>query len=69
MARFTVETPPHPDCQGLIDWHVYENGDRISVDDLVFRANTLARKVHENMERIRILEEAIQDAIDKLPYI
>ena len=45
FPRFTVDDPPNPDCPAYINWQVYDDGRRISVDQLARIANRLERHV------------------------
>ena len=44
-GRFDYSNPPHPANSALIDWHVYDMGERISVSTLVVRANQLQQQL------------------------
>ena len=47
QSRFSYNDPPHWANPALIDWHVYDDGERISVSRLVREANRLQREVEE----------------------
>ncbi len=55
MPRFTTSTPPHFANPAIIDWQVFDEGQRISPEKLAIIANTLQRRVEE-------LEKAAHDA-------
>ncbi|MEM7118171.1 MAG: hypothetical protein AAF614_37420 [Chloroflexota bacterium] len=46
MLRFTCSNPPHMHYPAVIDWHVHEYGERISISSLVRRANELQRELN-----------------------
>lgn len=54
-ARFTVSAPPHMMHPGLTDWHLYDDGERISPDRLANEANKLQRKVNELQEQVKMV--------------
>ena len=41
MTRFSCASPLHLSYPALIDWHVYDHGQRISITTLVREANRL----------------------------
>ena len=45
QSRFSYNDPPHWANPALIDWHVYDDGERISISRLVREANQLQREV------------------------
>lgn len=45
QSRFSYNDPPHWANPALNDWHVYDDGERISVSRLVREANRLQREV------------------------
>jgi hypothetical protein len=45
--RFSYSDPPHPANAALIDWHVYDEGERISVSRLVHEANRLQKELDQ----------------------
>lgn len=49
MTRFACTSPPHLSYPALIDWHVYDHGQRISVATLVREANRL----HAELQQLR----------------
>lgn len=51
MTRFSCASPPHLVYPALIDWHVYDHGQRISVATLVGEANRL----HAELQQLRQL--------------
>lgn len=46
-GRFDYSNPPHPANSALIDWHVFDMGERISISTLVFRANQLQQQLDQ----------------------
>lgn len=53
MTRFDYNDPQHWANPALIDWHVYDHGQRISVSRLVIEANRLQREVEELKQQIK----------------
>ena len=45
--RFDYNNPPHIYYPAVTDWHVYDEGERISVATLVRRANELQRELNK----------------------
>ncbi len=46
-CRFDYNDPQNPYYPGIIDWHIYDDGERISVGKLVREANRLQRELNE----------------------
>lgn len=54
MTRFSCASPPHLTYPAIIDWHVYDHGQRISIATLVREANRLhaqLQQLHQTAER------------------
>ena len=47
IARFSYDDPQHWANPALIDWQVFEDAQRISVAQLVQKANKLQKQVKE----------------------
>lgn len=51
MNRFSCSNPPHLTYPAVIDWHVYDDGERISVNTLVREANRLQHELQQLRQR------------------
>jgi len=47
ITRFSYDDPQHWANPALIDWHVFEGAERISVAQLVRKANKLQKQIEE----------------------
>lgn len=47
MPRFTFDDPPHWANPALINWQVWDNGQRVSVGQLVRLANQLQNELNQ----------------------
>ena len=55
--RFDYNNPPHMHYPAVTDWHVYDEGERISVATLVRRANELQREIKSLKKQLEPQEE------------
>ncbi len=60
--RFSYSDPPHPANAALIDWHVFDDGQRISVSRLVREANRL----QQELEQLKAAQQSVKSVVKKL---
>ena len=51
--RFSYNDPPHWANAAITDWHVYDDGERISVSQLVEKANQQEQHIKDLLAEIQ----------------
>ena len=57
--RFSYNNPPHFACAAVTDWQVFDDGERISVDRLVSKANQQEQHIQDLLSEIQQLREQV----------
>ena len=65
--RFTCSNPPHWACTDVIDWQVYDDGERIPVSRLVTTANQQEAHIANLLTEIQRLTELVTDTATAVP--
>ena len=56
--RYTYNNPPHWACAAVTDWQVFNDGQRISVAELVEKANQQEAHIQTLLAEIQLLKES-----------
>ena len=67
--RFSYSNPPHWACSDVIDWQVYDDGERIPVSQLVRTANQQEAHIANLLAEIQRLTELMTDTAPAGPPI